>query len=99
MRSERLNAKVEGNSLMKIAVPKECRRGELRVAVSPEVVKKLIGFGFSVAVEKGAGIGTSFTDAAYKKAGARIAPVRPRLTVAPTWYSKSRRQSPVNWQP
>jgi len=74
MRSERLNAKVEGNSLMKIAVPKECRRGESRVAVSPEVVKKLIDFGFSVAVEKGAGIGTSFTDAAYKKAGARIAP-------------------------
>ena len=58
---------------MKIAVPKECRRGESRVAVSPEVVKKLIGFGFSVAVEKGAGIGTSFTDAAYKQAGARIA--------------------------
>ncbi|PPR76063.1 MAG: NAD(P) transhydrogenase subunit alpha part 1 [Alphaproteobacteria bacterium MarineAlpha3_Bin4] len=59
---------------MKIAVPKECRRGEARVAVSPEVVKKLIKFGFTVAVEKGAGIGTSFTDAAYKEAGAQIAP-------------------------
>lgn len=58
---------------MKIAVPKERRPGEKRVAVSPEVVKKLAGLGFDVTVEAGAGEGASFTDDAFKEAGATIA--------------------------
>jgi NAD(P) transhydrogenase subunit alpha len=58
---------------MKIGVPKETRPGELRVAASPESVKKLIGLGFDVAVERGAGLTASFTDDAYQDAGATIA--------------------------
>ena len=58
---------------MKIAVPMERRPGEARVAVSPEVAGKLVGLGFTVVVEKGAGAGASFLDEAYKKAGATIA--------------------------
>ena len=40
---------------MIIAIPKENREGESRVAASPEVVKKFIGLGFEVSIEKGAG--------------------------------------------
>jgi H+-translocating NAD(P) transhydrogenase subunit alpha len=58
---------------MKIAIPKESQPGETRVAASPDVVKKLIGLGFSVAVEKAAGADAAFTDDAYKEAGATIA--------------------------
>lgn len=58
---------------MKIAIPKERRPGETRVAASPDMVKKLVGFGFDVVVEKGAGTVASFTDAAFKDAGATIA--------------------------
>ncbi len=58
---------------MKIAVPKERRPGERRVAVSPDVVGKLKDLGFAVVVEKGAGAGASFADAAYRDAGATIA--------------------------
>ncbi|MCG8511701.1 MAG: Re/Si-specific NAD(P)(+) transhydrogenase subunit alpha, partial [Rhodospirillales bacterium] len=58
---------------MKIAIPKERRPGETRVAASPDLVKKLVGFGFGVTVEKGAGAGAAFTDAAFKEAGATIA--------------------------
>ena len=58
---------------MKIAILKERRDNETRVAGSPEVVKKLIDLGFQVAVEKDAGHGTSFTDGAFKDAGASIA--------------------------
>ena len=58
---------------MKIAIPKETRDGESRVAASPEVVGKLVGLGFDVAVEKGAGLSSSFIDEAYKEAGASIA--------------------------
>ncbi|CAO3355186.1 Re/Si-specific NAD(P)(+) transhydrogenase subunit alpha [Azospirillum melinis] len=58
---------------MKVAIPKERRAGELRVAASPETVKKLKGLGLDVVVESGAGLGSSITDAAYEAAGAAIA--------------------------
>ena len=58
---------------MKIAIPKETRDSERRVAASPEVVRKLVGLGFDVAVEMGAGLSSSFIDEAYKEAGASIA--------------------------
>ena len=58
---------------MKIAVPKETRAGETRVAVSPAVVQKLTALGFEVSVEKGAGALASVPDDAFKAAGATIA--------------------------
>ncbi len=58
---------------MKIAIPKERRAGETRVAASTEVVKKLIGLGFEVTVESGAGLNAAITDDAFKEAGATIA--------------------------
>ena len=57
---------------MKIAVFKERRDGERRVAATPETVKKFIGLGFEVAVETGAGAGSSIPDQAFKEAGAKI---------------------------
>ncbi|MEE9545646.1 MAG: NAD(P) transhydrogenase subunit alpha, partial [Rhodospirillales bacterium] len=57
---------------MKIAIPKERRPGERRVASSPEVVKKLSGLGFDVVVEQDAGAGAFYSDAAFRGAGALI---------------------------
>ena len=57
---------------MRIGVPREIHPGERRVATTPEVAAQLIKLGFSVAVESGAGAGASFTDVAYRKAGAEI---------------------------
>ncbi|MDE1147489.1 MAG: Re/Si-specific NAD(P)(+) transhydrogenase subunit alpha [Azospirillaceae bacterium] len=59
---------------MKIGVPKERRPGELRVAASPETVRKFIALGFDVTVETGAGAGASIPDEAFSAAGATIAP-------------------------
>ena len=56
-----------------IGVPKEVFSGEKRVAMSPEVVGKLIGLGFSVLVETGAGDGADMYDDAFTAAGAKIA--------------------------
>jgi NAD(P) transhydrogenase subunit alpha len=58
---------------MKIAIPKERRPGETRVAASPDVVKKLVALGFDVTIEKGAGADASVPDAVFKDAGAAIA--------------------------
>ena len=57
---------------MKIAVPKERRAFETRVAASPDTVKKFIGLGCEVLVEKDAGLAASFTDEAFVAAGATI---------------------------
>jgi NAD(P) transhydrogenase subunit alpha len=59
---------------MKIGIAKERRAHEMRVAVSPDTVKKLIGLGAEVAIEFGAGMGAAYTDQAYAAAGAKIAP-------------------------
>ena len=58
---------------MKIAIPKEIREYETRVAISPLVVTKLSGMGLDVVVEAGAGAGSAMTDAVLKDAGATIA--------------------------
>lgn len=59
---------------MKLAVPAETAAGERRVAVVPEVVKRLSAAGWQVAVQAGAGSEAAFTDAAFADAGADIAP-------------------------
>ena len=57
---------------MKIGIAKERRAHELRVAVSPDTVKKLIALGAEVVVETGAGLGAAYTDATLAEAGAKI---------------------------
>jgi NAD(P) transhydrogenase subunit alpha len=59
---------------MKVAIPRERRAHEARVAASPETVKKLTGLGLSVTVESGAGSGASIPDEAFAAAGASVAP-------------------------
>ena len=54
---------------MKIAILKERRDGETRVAATPETVKKLVAGGHSVAIEKGAGESASLPDTAFESAG------------------------------
>jgi len=58
---------------MKIAIPRERMPGETRVAASPDMVKKLVTFGFDVVVEKGAGEDAAIPDAEFQAAGATIA--------------------------
>ncbi len=57
---------------MKLGVPKESRRGEARVAVTPETAAKLAATGFEVLVEPGAGSAARITDEAYVEAGATL---------------------------
>ena len=57
---------------MRIGVPLETRLGETRVAATPETVKKLIGQGHTVVIQKGAGLQASQPDSAYEAVGASI---------------------------
>lgn len=56
-----------------IGVVAESNPAENRVAATPETVAKLIGLGYRVVVEHGAGTRAEFADAAYAEAGAELA--------------------------
>ena len=59
---------------MKIAIVKERRPHETRVAATPETVKKLKALGAEITIEAGAGTVAAYTDQAYSEAGATIVP-------------------------
>ncbi|TFB99804.1 alanine dehydrogenase [Cryobacterium adonitolivorans] len=65
---------------MRIAVPREIKNNEFRVAITPAGVHDLVLHGHEVLVETGAGVGSSITDAQYRSAGATIMP-----DAASTW--------------
>ena len=57
---------------MLVAVPREIRDGELRVALVPDIINKLTRLGLDVVIESGAGLGAQANDDAYRAAGAQI---------------------------
>ncbi|WP_406833064.1 Re/Si-specific NAD(P)(+) transhydrogenase subunit alpha [Pedococcus sp. KACC 23699] len=57
---------------MLIGVPAESKPGETRVAATPRTVGQLIGLGYDVVIERGAGARASFSDEAYAAAGATV---------------------------
>ena len=57
---------------MRIAVPKEIRDGEKRVALVPDIINKLTRLGYEVSIESGAGNHSQAMDEDFKSAGASI---------------------------
>jgi H+-translocating NAD(P) transhydrogenase subunit alpha len=57
---------------MRIAVPKEIREGEKRVALVPDIINKLTRLGYEVSIESGAGIHAQAMDDDFKSAGASV---------------------------
>ncbi len=57
---------------MRIAVPKEIREGEKRVALVPDIINKLTRLGYEVVIESGAGTHSQATDEDFKSAGASV---------------------------
>jgi alanine dehydrogenase len=55
-----------------IAVPKEIKNNEFRVAITPAGVREFVNHGHSVFIESGAGLGSAITDDDYTKVGANI---------------------------
>lgn len=57
---------------MQIGIPTETVVGESRVAATPETVKKLIGAGHNVVIQRNAGVKAAYIDSAYEQVGAKI---------------------------
>ena len=57
---------------MKIGIPKEIKKQEERVALTPAAVHELVEEGSTVFIQSGAGVGAGFSDDCYKKSGATL---------------------------
>lgn len=57
---------------MLIAVPKEIKSGEKRVALVPDIISKLIKAGLEVVIESGAGSNAEYSDKQFVDAGAKV---------------------------
>ena len=57
---------------MRIGIPQEIHTDERRVGTTPEVASKLIKLGFTVALQKGAGVAADLSDDAYRSCGVEI---------------------------
>ena len=57
---------------MLIAVPREIKPGEKRVALVPDIISKLTKAGLSVVIESNAGLASEYADEQFKAAGAQI---------------------------
>ena len=73
---------------MKVAIIKERRADERRVAASPDSVKHMVAMGLEPVVESGAGAEAYFADAAYRRPAPRSSAMRRRRS--PTPISSSR---------
>jgi alanine dehydrogenase len=60
---------------MRVGVAKEIKPDEHRVALTPAGARELVQRGHEVIIEAGAGVGSSFPDAAYERVGARMTSV------------------------
>lgn len=57
---------------MKVGIPVEISKNELRVAATPKTVKRLQKQGFEVFIQSGAGSKANYSDEEFKEAGANI---------------------------
>ena len=57
---------------MKVGIPREVKNNENRVGLTPSGVSALVDNGHQVYIETNAGLGSQFTDADYKEAGATV---------------------------
>src|SRR5258708_1224076 len=64
--------RVDGGSMI-VGIPTEIKSDERRVSLTPAGVSAFRNHGHRVIVQRGAGVGSAFSDREYRDAGAQIA--------------------------
>jgi alanine dehydrogenase len=82
---------------MLIGVPKEIKTNENRVALVPAGTEALVAAGHQVFVEEGAGVGSGFTDDAYRAAGATILPTADEVWARADMITKVKEPVEPEW--
>src|SRR3954452_4091077 len=82
---------------MKVGVPAEVKNHEYRVAITPAGVRELVDHGHQVSVERGAGLGSSITDAEFATAGAHVVDGPDRVWTEAEMILKVKEPIPVEY--
>lgn len=82
---------------MRVGVPKEIKTNEHRVGLTPTAVREYVARGHEVTVETGAGLGAGFTDEAFVKAGASLAPDAATVFAGAQMIVKVKEPQPSEW--
>lgn len=82
---------------MLVGVPKEIKKQEARVGLTPAAVREYVSHGHTVLVETGAGEGIGAQDAAYIQAGAAIAADAAQVFAAAEMIVKVKEPQPAEW--
>ncbi len=82
---------------MKIAVPREIKRHEYRVSMTPACVRAYVAHGHAVTVEAGAGDGAGYTDSEYRAAGAAVSKDTRKLFQAADMVVKVKEPLPAEY--
>jgi alanine dehydrogenase len=83
---------------MRVGVPKEIKPGEHRVGLPPTAVREYVARGHQVLVETTAGTGAGYSDEAYVKAGASIAPDAAAVFAGADMIIKVKEPQKVEWE-
>ena len=83
---------------MRVGVPKEIKPGEHRVGLPPTAVREYVARGHQVLVETAAGTGAGYSDEAYVKAGASIAPDAAAVFARSDMIVKVKEPQKVEWE-
>ena len=81
---------------MLIGVPRETTEGELRAALVPVGVKKLVNLGLEIVVEAGVGEAAGFSDAEYTDAGAKVESDRAAILANADMLLRIRKPDPAD---
>ncbi len=83
---------------MRVGVPKEIKPGEHRVGLPPTAVREYVARGHQVLIETTAGAGAGYSDEAYVKAGASIAPDAATVFARSDMIVKVKEPQKVEWE-
>ncbi len=83
---------------MRVGVPKEIKKNEHRIGLTPTAVREYVARGHEVVVESGGGLGAGFTDDEYARAGATMAPDAGSIFAAADMIVKVKEPQKVEWE-
>ncbi len=83
---------------MRVGVPKEIKKNEHRIGLTPTAVREYVAHGHAVSIQKGAGLGAGFTDKDYEKAGATIVATAEEIFANNDMIVKVKEPQKVEWE-
>ncbi|MBJ7485125.1 alanine dehydrogenase [Brevundimonas sp.] len=83
---------------MRVGVPREIKKNEHRVGLTPTAAREYVAHGHVVSIETGAGLGAGFTDTDYQKAGAAIVADAASIFAGADMIVKVKEPQKIEWE-